>query len=51
MLRRTEINSLLKLGFSLGLNKIYKNLEDYNNMLTEKITRGVYYFPCLEGTS
>ena len=50
MLRRNEINSLLKTGFYLGLSKMCKKLEDYDGDLRENHTR-MYYFPCLDGPS
>lgn len=33
MMRRVEINSLMKMGFYLGLNRMYKKLEDYDGGL------------------
>lgn len=50
MLRRKEINDIIKQGFYLGLNKMYKKLEDYDTALRENHTR-MYYFPTLEGHS
>ena len=32
MLTRIEINAMLKIGFTLGLNKLHKNMDEYNNI-------------------